>query len=63
MKYKHGSISRLVKGVLEQVGLFDTATGHITQPADEAFFREMIVCHFLGTMQGLFTARGKNENG
>lgn len=38
------------------------ATGHITQPADEAFFREMIVCHFLGTMQGLFTARGKNEN-
>lgn len=36
------------------------ATGHLTQPADEAFFREMIVCHFLGTIQGLFTVRGKN---
>ncbi len=39
------------------------ATGHLTQSADEAFFREMIVCHFLGTIQGLFTARGKNGHG
>jgi len=39
------------------------ATGHFTRPADEAFFREMIVCHFLGTMQGLFTERGKNKHG
>jgi hypothetical protein len=63
VKYKHGGTSRLVKGVLEQVGLFDTATGHFTQPADEAFFREMIVCHFLGTMQGLYATQGENGYG
>ncbi|MBU1225206.1 MAG: glycosyltransferase [Gammaproteobacteria bacterium] len=40
-----------------------TVTGHFTLPADEAFFREMLVCHFLGTMQGLFTARGKAGHG
>ncbi|MDO8953190.1 MAG: glycosyltransferase [Draconibacterium sp.] len=27
---------------------------HLTQPADEAFYREMIVCHFLGLMRGLY---------
>lgn len=39
------------------------ATGHFTRPADEAFFREMLVFHFLGTMQGLFTDRDKNKHG
>lgn len=31
--------------------------GYISQPPDEAFHREMLVCHFLGTMQGLYRAR------
>ena len=31
--------------------------GHITQPADEAFNREMVVFHFLGTIQGLWQVR------
>jgi len=31
--------------------------GHLTQPRDEAFNREIIVCHFLGLMHGLFTSR------
>jgi len=31
--------------------------GHLTLPADEAFFREMLVCHFLGTLQGLYFSR------
>lgn len=31
--------------------------GHLTQPRDEAFNREMVVCHFLGTMQGLYRSR------
>ena len=31
--------------------------GHFTLPADEAFFREMLVCHFLGTLQGLYFSR------
>ena len=39
------------------------ATGRFTHPADEAFFREMLVFHFLGTMQGLFADRGKNKHG
>lgn len=38
-------------------------TRHFTHPADEAFFREMLVFHFLGTMQGLFTDRYKNKHG
>ncbi len=38
-------------------------TGRFTHPADEAFFRQMLVSHFLGTMQGLFTDRGKNKLG
>ena len=36
------------------------ATGHFTLPADEAFFREMILFHFLGTMEGLFGERNKD---
>jgi glycosyltransferase involved in cell wall biosynthesis len=31
--------------------------GHLTQPRDEAFNREIVVFHFLGLMQGLFRAR------
>lgn len=31
--------------------------GHVTQPRDEAFNREVVVCHFLGLMQGLFRSR------
>lgn len=31
--------------------------GHVSQPKDEAFNREMVVCHFLGTMQGLYRSR------
>lgn len=33
------------------------AWGHLTQPSDEAFNREMIVCHFLGLIQGLYRTR------
>ena len=31
--------------------------GHITQPRDEAFNREIVVFHFLGLMQGLYRSR------
>ncbi len=31
--------------------------GYVTQPRDEAFNREIIVCHFLGLMQGLHRSR------
>jgi glycosyltransferase involved in cell wall biosynthesis len=31
--------------------------GHVSQPKDEAFNREMVVCHFLGMMQGLYRSR------
>lgn len=31
--------------------------GHLTQPRDEAFNREIVVFHFLGLMHGLFRAR------
>lgn len=31
--------------------------GHLTQPRDEAFNREIVVFHFLGLMQGLFRTR------
>lgn len=37
--------------------------GHVTQPGDEAFNREMIVCHFLGTIQGLWQTRRKRRVG
>ncbi len=32
-------------------------TGRLGQPADEAFFREIIVAHFLGTLSGLVASR------
>lgn len=31
--------------------------GHLTQPRDEAFNREIVVFHFLGLMQGLYRSR------
>ena len=31
--------------------------GHLMLPADEAFYREMILFHFLGTIEGLFSIR------
>ncbi|MDP2852244.1 MAG: glycosyltransferase [Gallionella sp.] len=31
--------------------------GHVSQPQDEAFNREIVVCHFLGLMQGLYRSR------
>ncbi len=31
--------------------------GHLTQPRDEAFNREIIVFHFIGLMQGLYRSR------
>ena len=31
--------------------------GYVSQPKDEAFNREMVVYHFLGTMQGLYRPR------
>jgi len=37
-----------------------TLWGYMTQPADEAFHREMMVCHFLGMMQGLYRARANH---
>lgn len=33
-----------------------------TQPGDEAFNREMIVCHFLGTFQGLWQSRRSQKS-
>jgi glycosyltransferase involved in cell wall biosynthesis len=38
-------------------------TGHLSSPPDEAFFREMLVCHFLGTMRGLIAARVRRNHG
>jgi len=35
-------------------------TGHFTRPPDEAFFREMLLSHVLGTMEGLYSERNKN---
>jgi len=35
-------------------------TGHFTLPADEAFFREMLLSHFLGTLEGLYSERNKD---
>ena len=33
--------------------------GHVTQPRDESFNREMVVCHFIGTFQGLWQMRNQ----
>lgn len=33
------------------------AMAKVTQPRDEAFNREMVVCHFIGTFQGLWSSR------
>lgn len=37
--------------------VYRVAYGYLTVPADEAFNREMVVCHFIGTLQGLWNAR------
>ena len=37
--------------------------GHFTQPGDEAFNREMVVCHFLGTFTGLWQIRHAQRRG
>ena len=37
--------------------------GHFTQPSDEAFNREMVVCHFLGTLSGLWQVRHAQRGG
>lgn len=37
-----------------------TLWGYVSQPADEAFHREIMVCHFLGMMQGLYRASAKH---
>lgn len=37
--------------------------GRLTGPADEAFYREVIVFHFLGTIQGLLQTRCRGRNG
>lgn len=42
---------QLLRAVLRMVW------GHLTQPRDEAFNREIIVFHFLGLIQGLYHAR------
>ena len=39
--------------------LWRAAWGRLTAPADEAFNREMVVCHFLGTLQGLWQSKKK----
>lgn len=36
--------------------------GKVTQPSDEAFNREMVVCHFMGTFEGLWHARQAERN-
>ena len=42
---------QLVRAIIRMVW------GHLTQPRDEAFNREIIVFHFLGLIQGLYRAR------
>jgi len=42
---------QLMRAVLRMVW------GHLTQPRDEAFNREIVVFHFLGLMQGLYRSR------
>lgn len=40
--------------------ILNTARKHISGPKDEAFQQEMIVCHFVGTIQGLIQSRNLN---
>jgi hypothetical protein len=37
--------------------------GRFTQPGDEVLHRDMIVCHFVGTVQGLWAARHSADSG
>ena len=41
--------------------LWRALVGRLTQPADEAFHREIIVAHFLGTMKGLYRWRAPHS--
>jgi GT2 family glycosyltransferase len=40
--------------------ILNTANKHLSGPKDEAFQQEMIVCHFVGTIQGLIQSRNLN---
>jgi len=40
---------------------FRAVTGHFTLPADEAFFQEMLLSHFLGTIEGLYSVRNHHD--
>ena len=42
--------------------LWRAVAGKLTRLPDEAFHREMIVCHFVGTMQGLLSVRRTRAN-
>lgn len=42
--------------------LVRAALGKLFQPKDEAFNREMIVCHFIGTFQGLWATRNASQD-
>ena len=46
--------------ILRAVGR--AALAKVSQPHDEAFNREMIVCHFIGTFQGLWSTRNAQTN-
>ena len=35
--------------------------GRLVHPSDEAFNREIVICHFLGTFQGLWQTRSEGE--
>lgn len=39
-----------------------TVMGRLTQRPDEAFNREMVLCHFVGTVQGLWSVRRTRAN-
>jgi glycosyltransferase involved in cell wall biosynthesis len=46
---------QLLRAVLRAIA------GYVTKPSDEAFHREMLVYHSLGTLQGLWQARGRSQ--
>ncbi len=49
----HYLFPQIVRATLKMIA------GYLTRPSDEAFHREMVVCHFIGTVSGLWQARGK----
>ncbi|HYE37068.1 glycosyltransferase [Methylocaldum sp.] len=52
--YLFPQLMRAARGVI---------TGRFTLPADEAFYREMLLCHFLGAIQGLYLSRHVSIHG